>query len=296
MTDATPNPGVYPGLSRAEYDGWALPSYSFLKLFLEETPAKIKWMREHGEDKTSKAMQEGDWIDALLYDRGRLETDFIRLPDDAPFSRPTSRQLNAKNPKPETVEAIAWWGMFDAAAGTKTPIKSALYDEAGAIVEAFYRHPVAKVIESAPHKQLAVVADDPETGIRFKVLLDTLAKYDGWSTGIDVKTVGDRAEASNFGRRGCNLHYPMQAFMYLHALNIIHPLDRRWLWIVMERTAPFQIATYYADDDVMSLGEHEFRTALSIYANCVASDHWPSYPIEPQPFELPGWKRKQLGF
>lgn len=292
MSDA-PAPGFYPNVTREKYDSWNLPSYSFLKLFLKETPAKIQWMRYHAPEKISTAMQEGDWIDALLYDRDRLETDFIALPDDPPYARPSSRQINAANPGENTIKAIAWWADWDAKAGTRTPIKAELYNEAETIVETFYKHKVGKCLEHAPHKQVAVVWDDEQTGVRLKGLIDTIAPYDGWTNVIDVKTVGDSADEDNFGRRGTNLKYPMQAFMYTAGLNSVSPHNRRFMWIVMEREPPFQIATYDAKpgDETMQVGEHAFRKALGIYANCKETGLWPSYPTKPQPFKLPGWAK-----
>jgi len=277
----SPEPGVYPGLSRAEYDAWQLPSYSFLKLFLDNTPAKIAYLRDHPKD-PSTAMQEGDWIDALLYDRDRLPRDFVAEPKDAPVKRGKANMI--------------WWAKFEAENKGKSVIKRKLYDEAEVIVDAFYAHPTAGVIQSAKHKQLAVVWDDPDTGIRLKALIDTVALYDGWTCLIDVKTTGYAPSSATFGRMGSNLHYPMQAYMYTTGLNIVAPYPRRWLWVVMERSAPFEIATYYADEDAMTDGEHDFRKAIGIYKNCMESDYWPSFPTEPQPFELPGWKRKALGF
>ena len=106
-----------------------------------------------------------------------------------------------------------------------------------------------------------------------------------------MKTVGDSAGEENFGRRAANMKYPMQAHMYTAGLYAVSPHERRFMWVVMEREAPFQIATYYADEETMKLGEHQFRTALGIYANCEASDFWPSYPAKPQPLKLPGWAK-----
>ena len=96
-------------------------------------------------------------------------------------------------------------------------------------------------------KQIAVVWDDAETGVRLKGLIDAVIEWQGWTYIVDVKSVGDSAEATNFGRRGDNLHYPMQAHTYLTGLNAIAPFPRRWLWVVVERFEPFQVATYYAD-------------------------------------------------
>ena len=293
MTDRAPTPGVYPNTERADYDSWPYVNYSMLKGILPpRTPAKFRWARTQPRA-PSKPMQEGDWIDALLYDSARLETDFIRVPEDRP-NRPSERQINAKKQGDATIEAIAWWAKFDAEKGTKTEIDAVLYDKAEVIVSAFNKHPVAKTIHDAPHKQLAIVWEDEPTGLMCKGLIDTLTEYAGWATLIDVKTVGDSADPHNFGRRGGNLHYEMQAWMYKEGLNAVAPFDRRWLWVVMERAEPFQIATYYADDDALAIGEHDFRLAIDTYANCKATDYWPSYPIEPQPYFIPGWKKKGL--
>ncbi len=286
--------GVHTNTSRHVYDAWQAVNYSMLKGILPPTtPAKFQWNQLQPKEPT-KFMSEGDWIDALLYDRDRLETDFMRIPEDMP-DRPTDRMINAKKPSEGSLERIAAWAAFDAEKGTKQAIPAALYDEAETIVEKFYEHPVASAIRDAPHKQLAIVWQDEKTGLYCKGLIDTVAQYQGWTTLIDVKTVGDSADERNFGRRGDNMHYPMQAFMYHRGLEILIPAQRRWLWVVMERKPPFQIATYYADEATFALGEHEFRLAIDTYANCLETGVWPSYPIEPQPFHIPAYKRKVLG-
>ena len=128
-------PGVYPGVARAEYDAWPFASYSMLKGILPpNTPAKWRYNRDHPRD-PSKAMQEGDWIDSLLYSRERLERDFVRRPDDAPIKRGKDNML--------------WWAKFEAESAGKSVIEGELYDQAEEIVEAFYRHEVARVIEDA---------------------------------------------------------------------------------------------------------------------------------------------------
>jgi len=293
MTDAL-KPGIYPNTPRHVYDSWKAVNYSMLKGILPPTtPAKFKWNLTQPRE-VSDPMKAGDWIDALLYDDERLKTDFIRIPEDMP-NRPSDRQLTAKKNSESSAAAIAAWAAFDAERGDRREIPAKLYDEAKTIVEIFNKHPVASIIRDAPHKQLAIVWKDKVTGLLCKGLIDTVAEYAGWVSPLDVKTVGDSADEHNFARRGRSLHYPMQAWMYLDGLNTLAPFRRRWLWIVIERHSNFEIATYYADEAALAEGEHDFRLAIETYANCVETDHWPSYPVKPQPYFVPGWKRKELG-
>jgi hypothetical protein len=92
-----------------------------LKRYIEETK------------KSTKAMDEGTLLDALLFTPDKFDTTFVVAPDD--LKKPTAAQVNAKKPSPETVEQIARYEAFMDNVNGRILIKQEQLDEAQFLAE-----------------------------------------------------------------------------------------------------------------------------------------------------------------
>lgn len=80
----------------------------------------------------------------------------VILPEDAP-SRPTARQINAKNPAKATLEAIAWWDEFNETNKGKTILSAEDHDQVVQMRDALHRHHEIKRLLTAPGNNEATV-------------------------------------------------------------------------------------------------------------------------------------------
>ena len=87
-------------------------------------------------------------------------------------------------------------------------------------------------------REIAIVWDDPETGLRCKARIDFVSEYDGWTVVGDLKS-SINAAPKQWARAVANYGYHRQAAFYLDGCNAISPHDRLFAWIIQEKDDPF---------------------------------------------------------
>ena len=88
---------------------------------LAHSPLKLHRYLTESKERT-KAMEEGDLLDVLLFTPEQFDKRFFVMPDDV--KKPTLAQINAKKPSPESIEQIARWNEMQARIGDRTTINS----------------------------------------------------------------------------------------------------------------------------------------------------------------------------
>jgi exodeoxyribonuclease VIII len=122
-----------------------------------------------------------------------------------------------------------------------------------------------------------------------KMKADAINIFDGCI--IDVKTCTD-ASPIGFGKDAYNLGYLLQAAFYLDGYYFATGKDlKRFIFIAMEKTAPFNVAVYEMDREQIELGRQQYLAALQTYKACKAADKWHAYGDEIQPLTLPNWAK-----
>ena len=148
-------------------------------------------------------------------------------------------------------------------------------------VEAIYymalsirRNPHAQhVLNQCQHRETPMLAT--VHGVDCKALLDAHGT-DGkeWCI-VDLKTTDD-ASPDAFARKVANLHYDFQAAFYSAILSRAEQLEERpyWLWIAVEKTAPYTCAVYSATQWQDS-GDEKMERVLQYWKECTARNDWP---------------------
>lgn len=105
----------------------------------------------------------------------------------------------------------------------------------------------------------------------------------------DVKTCDDASPAA-FAKKLFE-GYATQAAYYLDLWNDANPDDPRdgFAFIAVERQPPNLVATYVVHPDAIKWGRGRNIDALALYIRCAADNHWPGYPTEFVPLNLPEW-------
>ena len=125
--------------------------------------------------------------------------------------------------------------------------------------------------------------DDVATGMRCKCRPDW---FDG-ETIVDLETCQD-ASPAGFAKAVAAFHYQLQAAHYLCGT-----LAKRFIFVAVEKSAPFATACYELDAQSLVHGSVLRHNALQRLQDARAINEWPGYTDGGiQTIQLPGWALK----
>lgn len=143
------------------------------------------------------------------------------------------------------------------------------------------RHPSFEVSHIDNKIEASVFAEDEETGLPLK------ARPDLWAEGIgvilDIKTTDDASEEA-FLRTILKFAYHVQAAHYIEMTGATD-----FVFIAVERNAPYAVAAYRLSPEWLELGFETRRRAIRIVHECSAMNSWPAYPTQTTTLGLPTW-------
>jgi hypothetical protein len=105
---------------------------------------------------------------------------------------------------------------------------------------------------------------------------------------VDIKTTED-ARPDAFSRTCWNYRYHVQAAYYLDGYQMVTGNQFEFIFIAIEKKAPYAVAVYMANPAMVEQGRNEYLSDLAIYAECKAKNEWPAYPQDVQSIMLPRW-------
>lgn len=108
---------------------------------------------------------------------------------------------------------------------------------------------------------------------------------------IDLKTTICAGE-SKFIRDIVNYRYHVQAAYYLDGLKNCGLDIQQFIFIAIEKTAPYEIGIYELSPNDIQLGRQIYRRNLKIYHDCMNSGKWPSYDADIRTVQLPPWAHR----
>lgn len=125
---------------------------------------------------------------------------------------------------------------------------------------------------------------DFETGTPLRTMFD-------WLSGnlIDDYKTAASADPGEFARSAFKYGYHIQAAWYEDTLVALGIDDPRFRFVVQEKTPPYLVSLIELDDLALTIGRHEYRKAIDIYARCVETDTWPGYSDDVVTVETPQW-------
>lgn len=159
----------------------------------------------------------------------------------------------------------------------------------GAIVDSVWSHPIAKRIFKNAQTEQCIFAEDADGMIR-KGRLDALVEG---SSIPDLKTSAS-ADPQEFEKSIGKFRYHVQAAYYLDLCALVGIDKRDFVFVVVEKEAPYAVAVYSLDEDAIRLGRMEYQRDLAAVRNCTAQNHWPAFPPDIRVIGLPAFMRKQV--
>jgi hypothetical protein len=308
-------PGIHAGIPNAAYHGGPGISKSGLDLIHRSPMHYWHAVNSANDNDPTTAQRIGTAFHALVLEPDEFAAGYV-LPFDAPDGalvtsddikeRLKSHGLKVSGTKPELIsrlrevepDAVFLDDLKHAYAvenAGRVILTTDEWDQLHAMRDAVLAHPVAgKLLTAAPgDAELSVYWTDQETGELCRCRPD-FWRRDGIL--VDVKTTDD-ASPEAFARSLVNWRYHVQHPFYLDgcaaaikqcgASNMVTP--RHFLFLVVEKKAPYAVAVYRLNEESVDAGRREYRRDLDLYAKCRATNDWPGYPAEIQPIDLPTW-------
>ncbi len=155
------------------------------------------------------------------------------------------------------------------------------------MVAALRAHPTASALLFGEGvSEITIKWTDPETGIVCKSRGD---RYVGeLRTCVDLKTTEDAGPAG-FAKSCASYGYHRQQAFYEDGFAAVgEPLDA-FVFVAIEKRAPYLIGVYALDADAVGLGREWARRTLGTLAGCIERGDYPGYSEEIETLSLPRW-------
>lgn len=181
-----------------------------------------------------------------------------------------------------TKEGKLRWADFEAECEGRTILKAEDAAQIEAMAKAVHQHPAARtILRMQGLSEQSYFWTDSETGENCKCRPD-------WHSAdrrliADVKTTED-ASPRGFARSVIKYRYHVQAAFYREGLSA-----EQFVFIAVEKKAPFACAVYATPDKLMTRGLDEAMADLRRIATCRSENVWPAYGDDIQALTLPSW-------
>lgn len=173
-----------------------------------------------------------------------------------------------------------------------TPLLAKEYAQVRAMADAILDHPVAGELftRNDTTSEQSLYWKDEQTGVACRARPD-LAVND-WSLIVDYKTTVS-ADPREFAKSIAKYGYHQQQAWYCEAVETLTGIRPEFVFVCQEKTPPYEVSLIQLDADAVRIGGRLNEDARSIYAACMDSGVWPSYPTSVQVVGLPAWALRQ---
>jgi hypothetical protein len=264
--------GVHLDVPMSEYVTWPWANYSTLKKF-ERSPAHAREMMLHPPEQT-KAMAIGSAVHAAVLEPELFADEYVVAPN-----------LDRRFKKDKVI-----WEKFEADNAGKTVLMEKEHLQCVQMQREALANPlVCELVDGPGGTELSFVWVDKDTDVTCKGRIDRFGRLWGHSVIADLKTT-ENASPGAWAREVVKYSYHAQAAFYLDGLDTVKPVvERRFLWIVIEKNPPYAMALYEPDEATLDKGRRMYRSYLRQYLKCHTSGIWPGYNASIQPLLIPDW-------
>lgn len=253
------SPGVYDGISNADYHRDPALGSTSLKTLATKTPAHYQY--DKANPKFSDAFTLGTAAHSLI-----LENDW------AGIVVVEAENWLTKDAKAAKAAALA---------EGKQPLLTKEWVQVQAMRDAVMRHPVARAAFRGHKAEQSVFWE--EDGLTLK------CRPDAWKPGllVDLKTTVN-ADPREFGKTAHNFGYHQSAAHYIDGVKAATGEELPFHFVLVEKTAPYLVSVVELDIEAINIGRQLNDRAKRIYRECMESGTWPGYP-NADLISLPMW-------
>ncbi len=111
----------------------------------------------------------------------------------------------------------------------------------------------------------------------------------------DYKTTSRSANPDAFGRSLFGSGYDMQAAFYLRGVRALEPdAAPEFRFVAQETFPPYALSVVALAPDALAIAEAKVAMAIDKWAECLAANSWPAYPLQVAYVEAPPWEEARL--
>lgn len=257
-------PGIYSGVSSAEYHADEALGSTSLKTLATRTPAHYQWDRTH--PKFSDAFTLGTAAHSII-----LEGDAsgIVIVEADNWLTKAAKEMKAH-----------------ALAEGRQPLLKKEWEQVNGMRNAVMGHPKAAELLTGHRAEESVFWE--EDGLTLK------CRPDAWQSGrlVDLKTTVD-ASPRAFGKTAYNFGYHQSAAHYIDGVKAATGEELPFTFVLVEKTAPYLVSVVELDAEAIASGRDLNTRAKAIYRECTANGNWPGYP-DAEPISLPMWANYEM--
>ncbi len=155
-----------------------------------------------------------------------------------------------------------------------------------AMRDAVMAHPIAGKLFTGGVAESTAIWTDPEHGLLCKARMDYYVASRGLV--IDLKSTEDASE-SGFARSVATYRYHVQHAHYASAFQSLGHELRAFLFVAVEKTAPFAVNVHCIDADAEARGMELRDRDMATLSRCLQADVWPGYEPTIHRLALPRW-------
>ena len=253
-------------ISNAEYHGRKTHLSSTNIRTFKKNKKQFEYSLTHELVKQTKAMADGTAVHAFFLERDKFDTNFVIKPADM--------RLNTKAGKEWALEQK-----------DKIIIDSELGNNLYEMEKSFMDSPAKLIYDIKGQTELSYFWDDLGT-IKGKCRPDWIS--DDGSIVVDVKTTTD-ASPRGFQKSISTWGYHLQLGWYLRGLRKLGLPAEQFIFIAIEKTAPFCVGVYRADQEMINFAMKELDQLIPEIQTAMVSKEFPDYTPEITSIGLPPW-------
>ena len=249
------------GITNAEYHGSGELSRSTAWSLLQSCPAKVRYDMNHPKP-SSPALVIGSGFHTATLEPEKLDDEFAVKPSEIDGQGPRTKHYKESFELMQKSEPDKQW------------LAPADYDlilemAGSALDNPVLRHYMAdinKVVEGTGYFEME--------GAKCKVRPDLYIP--GAGVVIDLKSTQD-ASNRGFTKSVRQFGYLFQACWYMHALRLLGEKPKQFVFIAVEKTAPYATAAYTIKESDINKQFSNMERACQLWATCQSSGIWPGY-------------------
>ena len=249
------------GITNAEYHGSGELSRSTAWSLLQSCPAKVRYDMNNPKP-SSPALVIGSGFHTATLEPEKLDDEFAVKPSEIDGQGPRTKHYKEAFELMQKSEPDKQW------------LAPADYDlilemAGSALDNPVLRHYMAdinKVVEGTGYFEME--------GAKCKVRPDLYIP--GAGVVIDLKSTQD-ASNRGFTKSVRQFGYLFQACWYMHALRLLGEKPKQFVFIAVEKTAPYAPAAYTIKESDINKQFSNMERACQLWATCQSSGIWPGY-------------------
>jgi exodeoxyribonuclease VIII len=188
------------------------------------------------------------------------------------------------------VGSVAKREAFELEHADKEIISLETYNMVSRMRDAVRAHPIASELLRVGLAEQEARWTDEMTGAPCKL------RNDWFNTStrliVDLKSTEDASEEA-FVRSAFKYRYHVQSAFYFDGATANGMDPQGFVFIAVEKTPPFLVNVFYADEEFMAAGRIAYHSDLERYVECISTNEWPGYDPKIKPLTLPAWVIRQ---